>query len=66
VSHITVTFKTDGDAFRQPSGDLDIAEAERVLRLALSRIWAIPAGGTMKLLDLNGNTCGLLTVEEDD
>lgn len=66
MSHLTVTFKTDGEAFRQPSGDLDIAETERVLKLALSRVWTIPAGGTINLRDINGNTVGALVIEEDE
>ena len=66
MSTVAVTFKTDSDAFRQPSGDLDIAEVERVLQLAVSRVWTIPAGGIINLRDINGNTVGSLAIEEDE
>jgi hypothetical protein len=65
VSHVKIEFETENDAFRQPSGDLDIAEVERVIKTAEARVWAFPAGGTMVLRDLNGNRVGLMTIEED-
>lgn len=66
MSHVTITFKTDGEYFRQPSGHLDVQAVERMIEQAESKVWTMPCGGTINIRDLNGNTVGSIVIEEDD
>ena len=65
MSSVTITFKTDGEFFRLPSGALDVSAVERTIEQAESKVWTMPAGGTINIRDLNGNTVGLIQIEED-
>lgn len=69
--YLTLTIDLEGDALSSP--DTCEEEARRVLDLAADRLgrfisaqtgtWMVP-GEAVNLRDINGNTCGLMAVEE--